>query len=198
MAHVQTAEEKELIAKWNAGDYSAEGWVNNTEGLTEEALNGLALFNTRKYFGTDNLDETELPAVSDTDVAALLKNFLAEASGDARMGVTTGRVNNVPAVIAEVFHNFAPGFGRFRVVFERQGSAGNASINGRVRWTTGSAVSGTYGPAVLQNDPPGPQRQVVLSATTTSVPPSPRLQFSGPSGTLTFTTTFRANGRYQA
>ncbi|EIW75751.1 hypothetical protein CONPUDRAFT_140085 [Coniophora puteana RWD-64-598 SS2] len=197
MTDIQTAEEKELIAKWNAGDYTAEGWVNNTDGLTEEALNGLAEYNTNKYFNSDNLDEESLLKVSDVDTLALFESFAATAASNAAMSVTTGRVNNVPAVIAEVFNRFAPGFGRFRAVFERQGSAGNARINGQVRWETGGAVSTALGLAVLQNDLPA-KPQVVLSATTSGVPPSPRLQFTGPSGNLTFKTTFRGSGRYMA
>ena len=67
-----------------------------------------------------------------------------------------------------------------------------------MRWTTGAPVSGTYGPAVLQNDPT-PTRQIVLSATTPgTVPPTPRLQFTGPAGTLTWTPRFTGTGRYQA
>ncbi|KAF9027630.1 hypothetical protein BDZ89DRAFT_1092175 [Hymenopellis radicata] len=191
------AEEKELIAKWNAGDYTAEGWVNNADGLTEEALNGLAEYNTKKYFNTDNLDETALLELPDIDTSELFQKFATTAIADAPMSVTTGRVNNVPAVIAEVFYNFAPGFGRFRAVFERQGSTGNARINGQVRWATGSAVSGAYSPAVLQKDP-APQNQVVLSSTTSTVPPEPRLQFTGPSGNLNFAVTFRTTGHYMA
>jgi hypothetical protein len=57
------AEEKELIAKWNAGDYSAEGWVDKRASLQMRArdklrflvvcmvlaLNGLAEYNAEKH-----------------------------------------------------------------------------------------------------------------------------------------------------
>ncbi|KIP05451.1 hypothetical protein PHLGIDRAFT_151065 [Phlebiopsis gigantea 11061_1 CR5-6] len=194
----QTAEETALIAKWNAGDYSAEGWVNNTEGLTEEALSGLADYNTKKYFGVDNLIVEEAPEGSEANVVALMQTLANNASASARLSLTYGRVNNVQAVIAVVYHRFTTAFGQFRATFERQGSAGTARINGTVRWTTGAAVSGTYGLAVLENDPTTP-RQVVLSATTPgTIPPTARLQFTGPAGTLTWNTRFTGRGRYQA
>jgi hypothetical protein len=85
----------------------------------------------RADFNTDNLDEEALLGVSDTDTLIVLQNFVADATADAPMSVTTGKVNNVSAVIVEVFYNFAPGFGRFRAVFERQGRAGIARINGK-------------------------------------------------------------------
>jgi len=89
------------------------------------------IFNIRHVdCGLNSLDAEQLLAdSSDTGTLALPENFAAIA--DACMSVLTGRVNNVPAVIAEVFHPFAPGFGRFRAVFERQGKAGHANVNGK-------------------------------------------------------------------
>ena len=83
-------------------------------------------------FGVDNLIVEEATQGSEIDLDAFVQTF-AESSASARLSLTYGRVNNVQAVIAIVYHAFTPAFGQFRATFERQGSAGTASINGEPR-----------------------------------------------------------------
>ncbi|EIW73825.1 hypothetical protein CONPUDRAFT_160674 [Coniophora puteana RWD-64-598 SS2] len=192
MAKLQTAEERALIAKWNAGDYSAQGWVNNTDGLTKAALYGLADYNTKKYFNTNNIDEV-LPGFSDADTFVLPQNFAANAISDAPMVISTARVNNIPSTIAEVRLGFTPELNYFRARFQYQQGVGNFRVNGQVQWTTGGAVSNEWGPALLEADP-APQNEISLTATTSDVPPKPRLHFTGPSGGRALA--YRGTGRY--
>ncbi|KAJ7820198.1 hypothetical protein B0H13DRAFT_1661027, partial [Mycena leptocephala] len=112
----------------------------------------------------------------------------------ARMRLETANVGGRVVTTATVFHTFGPGFSRFRAVFEPIVGVGLLDVDGTVTWTS-SSVSGTAAPAVPENI--AARQEVILSATTSGVPPAPRLQFIGPAR-LNFTGLQRGTGSYEA
>lgn len=176
MADTQTAAERELIAKWNAGEYSAEGWVNNTEGLTEEAFRGLAKYNTEKYLSGFDPEKLKVgpPAAGTPILPDIPKKY--GATGPATMSITsTLDSNGKPLICAVVTRYFGLGFDEFQAVFSNQGFAGRGEVKGRVDWeTSDDYLSSASGPVDLQRI--SQTGKLYLTATLND---EPRLQFAG-------------------